>query len=122
MRSTDPRLVRKDEQFKVDKTWGWEIWLANTPLYCGKQLFMYHGKASSQHFHIEKTETLYVVHGQLQLDLWEDAKTRTEVLDKGDSFLITPGLVHKLSAPNGDLILHEFSTEHFEHDSYRVAR
>ena len=120
--NNDPRLIKKTDQVKVPKTWGYEIWIANSPLYCGKKLFIEHNKCSSQHFHMQKTETLYVVAGRLKLDLWEDAQVTTIILEQGDSFLITPGLVHKLTAHDGDVILHEFSTEHFDHDSYRVSR
>ena len=120
--SSDPRFITKANQLKVDKSWGYEIWIANSPLYCGKKLFIKHNHCSSQHFHMRKTETLYVVSGRLKLDLWENAQTTTLMLEKGDSFLITPGLVHKLTAPDGDVVLHEFSTEHFDDDSYRIAR
>ena len=118
----DGRLVREFNQPKHRKAWGHEIWIANSNLYCGKKIFINADQSTSQHFHEKKTETLYVVSGQLKIELWEDNSYTNFILSEGDSYLVTPGLVHRLTAYKGDLVLHEFSTEHFEYDSYRVPR
>src|SRR3990172_2964236 len=94
--SIDIRLVRKIDQKFIPKTWGHEIWIANSSLYCGKELFIKAGSSSSQHFHLIKTETLFVQLGNLHLLIWENAQEKEFFLHPGDSFLITPGLVHKL--------------------------
>jgi len=116
------RLTKLEHQTIKDKTWGYEVWIANSPLYCGKLLHIEQGCKTSQHFHIRKTETMYVASGVLELKIWEDAEERTMYLEAGDSYLITPGLVHQLIAPHTDVEVYEFSTEHFEDDSFRVRR
>ena len=52
-------------------------------------------------------------------DDFSDAKTVT--LKKGDKFYIPPGLRHMMEGIT-DVELFEFSTEHFEEDSYRIVR
>ena len=45
----------------------------------------------------------------------------TIILKPGDKFYIPPGLRHMMEGIT-DVELFEFSTEHFEEDSYRVVR
>ena len=61
---------------KVDKPWGYEIWMANNEAndYCGKILFIKKGFESSLHFHYEKAETLYVQSGLLKVKLIDTQK------------------------------------------------
>ena len=47
------------------KGWGYENWLVNTELYCGKILHFNHGKQCSLHYHKIKDETFY-------WDMWYD--------------------------------------------------
>ena len=55
---------------KVDKDWGYELWLANNEQenYCGKILFIREGYKGSMHFHNEKHETFYILEGKLKVD------------------------------------------------------
>ena len=55
----------------VEKSWGSETWLANSALYCGKDLFIKKGKWISLHYHKLKTETFYV-QGRIQLVYYEN--------------------------------------------------
>ena len=108
----------------VDKGWGWERWIVNNPLYCGKLLFCERGNKCSFHYHILKDETFYLQSGKLILrysdgDSLEEAEEI--VLEPGDKFYIYPGLRHQREAVE-DSELFEFSTEHFDSDSYRVQR
>jgi len=108
----------------VDKGWGWERWIVNKPQYCGKLLFFEKGKKCSFHYHILKDETFYLQSGKLILrysdgDSLEEAEEI--VLEPGDKFYIYPGLRHQMEAIE-DSELFEFSTEHFDSDSYRVQR
>ena len=109
------------QQHTVIKDWGYETWFANSPLYCGKMLFIKKGYSSSLHFHAKKTETIVVTKGQLSLILLKDEEEIWTELYEDCSVLITPGLVHRLYARDTDVILHEFSTEHFDSDSFRIA-
>ena len=46
---------------------------------------------------------------------------RTITLNKGERFYVYPGLRHQMQAYE-DTELIEFSTQHFEDDSYRVIK
>lgn len=106
------------------KGWGWENWIVNNELYCGKQLKFYSGKKCSWHYHKIKDETFYVGYGVFTVltgedDNIEEAKRIT--LKEGDSLHIPPGLRHQMIART-DAMLWEFSTQHFEEDSYRIIK
>jgi len=108
----------------VDKGWGYEKWIVNKPQYCGKLLFFEKGKKCSFHYHVEKDETFYLQSGKLIVrysdeDSLEDAKEL--VLMPGENFYVYPGLRHQMEAIE-DSELFEFSTEHFEEDSYRIIK
>jgi len=116
----DPK--RRGQNPIHEKSWGYEVWIANSELYCGKKLVIVPLKSSSLHFHVKKTEHIYVQHGELELQLIENKQETLHTLYPGDWVLITPGLVHKLLNPCTDknTVLFEFSTEHFDDDSYRI--
>jgi quercetin dioxygenase-like cupin family protein len=106
------------------KGWGHEVWIVNKPEYCGKLLYFNKGKKCSWHYHKLKDETFYVGSGAIELLYGDDDdinQANIVVLLKGDSFHIYPGLRHQMRAIN-DTELYEFSTEHFEEDSYRVIK
>jgi len=106
----------------VPKGWGKEIWIANNDKYCGKILCMDRGKGFSDHFHINKTETFYVLCGFGTLILREkDGREYTYQLEKGMCIDITPGLMHEIKA-SCYLELMEVSTHHEDEDSYRVKK
>ncbi len=110
----------------VSKGWGYEDWLVNKPDYCGKVLFLKKGKRLSWHYHKLKDETFYVHDGKLELkygfmDDIESTATTTTVLEPGDTFHIPIGLRHQLIALL-DSHVFEFSTTHFDEDSYRIIK
>lgn len=115
-------ITRNSKQHRAAKAWGEEVWLANSPLYCGKRLFIRQGYGSSMHFHVLKTETIVVESGSLELKILEEGEETRYILFPGDSILITPGLMHQLIAKTEDVVLYEFSTQHFDSDSYRIRR
>jgi len=108
----------------VNKGWGYEKIIANSPLYCGKLLHFYKGKRLSFHYHCLKTETFYLAVGQILLkysegDKLEEAKEL--ILYPGDSFDVPIGLRHQMIAiEESDLF--EFSTQHFDSDSIRIIK
>ena len=118
-------MVEKNMEIKhVDKGWGYEKWIVNKEEYCGKLLFFEKGKKCSFHYHVYKDETFYLQSGKLIVrysdeDSLEDAKEL--VLMPGENFYVYPGLRHQMEAIK-DSELFEFSTEHFEEDSYRIVR
>jgi mannose-6-phosphate isomerase-like protein (cupin superfamily) len=108
----------------VDKGWGYEEVLVNTPKYCSKILHMNKGKKLSWHYHKIKDETFYVENGKALLYYGEDEDIETaytRVLNPGDIFHIPTGLIHRLEALENSRIF-EFSTQHFDYDSYRVLK
>jgi mannose-6-phosphate isomerase-like protein (cupin superfamily) len=110
---------------RVDKKWGYELWIHNDSDYCGKLLvFNKCGDKFSMHYHLKKKETWYVQRGGFIFN-WidvENGKLHTKVLAIGDSVLIDRGLPHQLEAMMDESTIFEVSTEHFDEDSYRIYR
>lgn len=109
------------ELHKVEKGWGHELWIHNSPEYCGKLLVFKAGKKFSMHFHKIKQESWYVSKGQFQYT-WVDMSTgtlHTDYLKEGDALTIMPYHPHQLEALE-DGIIFEVSTQHFDEDSYRL--
>lgn len=108
----------------VEKGWGYELWIVNNEQYCGKILHLNAGKKFSWHYHKLKHETFYVRNGRVKLlyGYDEDINKAIEiVLGPDSSFTIPPGLIHQLIALE-DTDVFEFSTTHFDEDSYRVIK
>ena len=108
----------------VPKGWGYEKWLCSTEEYCGKLLHFIKGKKCSWHYHKLKDETFYLQEGKLLLRYSEkdDIEKATQlVLERGDKFHIYRGLRHQMFAME-DTDMFEFSTQHFDEDSYRVIK
>jgi quercetin dioxygenase-like cupin family protein len=108
----------------VDKGWGYEKWIVNKEEYCGKLLFFKQGKQCSWHYHKIKDETFYLQSGKLQIfygsnDSLKEAKTF--IMNPGDNMHIPIYTKHKMLAIE-DSELFEFSTQHFDEDSYRIEK
>jgi len=108
----------------VKKGWGFERWIINKPEYCGKLLFFEKGKRCSWHRHVLKDEVFYLQSGKMIVKFSEhDDIDRADeiILEAGQNFYIYPGLRHQMIALE-DSELFEFSTEHFDSDSYRIQK
>ena len=122
----------------VGKTWGYEKWLENNDLYCGKLLFFVKGLSCSAHYHKVKTETFYLHSGLVEVRFSDNAEMikkqvdtcglrgifdhmEKEILEPGDTFFVPPGRVHMMIGLM-DSELFEFSTHHEESDSVRLFR
>jgi mannose-6-phosphate isomerase-like protein (cupin superfamily) len=107
---------------KVNKGWGHELIIHNDEKYCGKLLFFNAQKRCSLHYHKLKCETFYVQSGRLLLRYRElnETEEKEVLLQAGDKFEVHPGLVHQMLACT-DVELFEFSTQHFDDDSYRIT-
>ncbi len=126
---------------KYIKGWGYELWVHNDADYCGKELVLYAGKYCSIHYHKIKKETFYVTSGLMTVELYDqpfevengDLVRTLEELDgtgrlkvealsmgPGDSLLIEPGTPHRFYGLEKQTRFMEFSTQHFEEDSYRI--
>ena len=110
---------------RVEKKWGYELWIHNDTDYCGKLLiFNKPGDKFSMHYHMIKDETWYVQNGAFQFD-WIDTENGERCytqIQKGDIVEIKKGLPHQLTALIDEATIFEVSTQHFDEDSYRVYR
>ena len=110
---------------RVEKKWGYELWIHNDNEYCGKLLVFTKDRSRfSMHYHLQKKETWYVQEGRFQFNYIdvENGKLKGTQLEKGQSVLIERGQPHQLIALEDNSIVFEVSTEHFDEDSYRVYR
>jgi quercetin dioxygenase-like cupin family protein len=108
----------------VDKGWGWERWIVNGSEYCGKLLYFENGKRCSWHYHKLKDEVFYLQSGMMMVYYSEDDDITTAkqiILTPGDNFHVYRGLRHQMVALL-DSELFEFSTTHFDSDSYRIIK
>ena len=126
--STDPN-VDKEQDNKgyeyVDKGWGSEKIIINTPWYCGKILHIDKDKSCSMHMHRDKHETFHVIEGSMILTTI-DTKTAEKIanyLYEGDTFVLPPMTPHKFTTIDvtGCTFI-EFSTNDLPSDSYRVEK
>ena len=107
----------------VPKGWGYEKWIANCPEYCGKLLFFVKGKKCSWHYHEIRTRcSIFILVRQLVFGRDDDIlKAEKQILIQGDKFHVPRGLRHQMFALK-DTELFEFSTQHFDDDSYRILK
>tara|TARA_R110000851_G_scaffold108257_1_gene229337 strand:+ start:6058 stop:6417 length:360 start_codon:yes stop_codon:yes gene_type:complete len=108
----------------VSKGWGFEKWIVNCKKYCGKLLYFVKGKKCSWHYHKIKDEVFYIQSGKILLKFSDndDIMNANEiVLNAGDNFHVYTGLRHQMIALE-DTELFEFSTQHFDEDSYRLQK
>jgi mannose-6-phosphate isomerase-like protein (cupin superfamily) len=100
------------------------MWIANSALYCGKILQFHKGKRCSLHYHKVKTESFYLESGRLLIRVMRSPESEAIEqfeMSQGTCMDIPPGLVHQMEALE-DAELIEFSTQHFESDSYRLVK
>lgn len=105
------------------KGWGEEVWIINTDKYCGKLLKFNQGASFSDHFHIKKEETWYVLEGRLELRYYNlaNADRLVVTLNPGAVVHIPPSTPHQLIALEPSVVI-EVSTPHDEADSYRIGK
>lgn len=134
----------------VSKPWGYEDWIANSPLYCGKDLFIKKDKRLSLHYHKLKTETFFIQSGIVELVFYQDVALdeRFKSWDDFDKIVYTYGEtmedVERYPADLEEVVLNpgdsfqvpvgmrhtlfafqdahifEFSTQHFDEDSIKI--
>ena len=97
------------------KDWGIEIKIVNNKLYAGKLLRIKAGKRTSLHMHRKKDETIYVLGGNLLVEL----NGKRMILTDGDSIRIKPKTWHRLTGKTECLLI-EFSNPHRESDVVRI--
>jgi mannose-6-phosphate isomerase len=94
---------------RVDKPWGHELIWAHTERYVAKVLHINQGHRLSRQYHKVKDETLFVESGEMELEVGEGDDARVLTMKAGDSFHVTPGTVHRMTAVR-DVRVFEVST------------
>jgi mannose-6-phosphate isomerase-like protein (cupin superfamily) len=115
--------ITPDDMHFVEKVWGWERWICNNEKYCGKILHFFDGHHCSWHVHKLKEEHFYVSTGTIEITFGYDediAKAEKKILNTEDAFHVPIGLIHQMRGVGGDAEMFEFSTQHFDSDSYRI--
>lgn len=108
----------------VPKGWGFEKWIVNSEEYCGKLLYFVKGKKCSWHYHVLKDEVFYIQSGKILVRFSDEDNIQNAeevILTRGDNFHVYRGLRHQMEALE-DTELFEFSTQHFDSDSYRIQK
>ena len=108
----------------VPKGWGFEKWIVNNEKYCGKLLYFAKNMKCSWHYHKIKDEVFYIQSGKILVKYSDDDDlqlAKEVILEPGDRFHVYVGLRHQMIALE-DTELFEFSTQHFDSDSYRVIK
>jgi len=98
----------------VQRPWGTETFLVETPDYLGKLLYYEAGKAGGLQMHVEKDEAFHLVSGEAWVD--SDDGTGTLIRQKmtpGMTFHIPNGAPHRFEAVV-DCFVFEVSTPHYE--------
>ena len=127
MPDKEPRFLPRTTELPmkhVEKGWGWERWICNGPEYCGKLLFFNKGKKCSWHVHRLKDEVFYLQSGKMLVKYSDEddiSQAKELILNPGDNFHVYRGLRHRMIALE-DSELFEFSTQHFDSDSYRLEK
>jgi len=95
---------------RVDKPWGYELIWGHTDQYVGKILHVEAGQALSLQYHEVKDETMYLLSGEIQIELGDhEDELESYDLKPGQSVHLTPGRRHRLTARSTSDVL-EVST------------
>lgn len=93
----------------AEKPWGREIYIAETPYYVAKIVYINPNESMSMHYHVQRHETLYFQTPDCTLEVEGEEPITPDV---GEAFAISPGVKHRLAAgPLGGRIF-EVSTPH----------
>jgi mannose-6-phosphate isomerase len=95
----------------VPKPWGREVIFAENDRYAGKLLYLNAGHALSLQYHERKDETLYVLEGEVGLEVEEDGTMCHRTLAPGDAYRIRPGIKHRMRADKSCVIFEVSSPE-----------
>ncbi len=97
--STPLPEIRRVDETKVDKPWGYELRWAITDRYLGKVLHLNKGEALSLQYHRQKDECQYLIKGEIEMELGgADGILTKHRMRAGDTIHLTPGTRHRLTA------------------------
>lgn len=95
----------------VPKPWGSELIFAETERYAGKLLRIKAGQSLSLQYHERKDETIYVLTGEVVLEVEEEGTMRERRLAEGEAYRIRPGVRHRMRADRDCTLLEVSSPE-----------
>jgi len=101
---------------RVEKPWGWEELLEVNERYVLKRIFLARWERTSLQYHERKVETVFVLEGQLVVELGEDEEV---TLWPREFLTIKAGDRHRMTAKMGDALYLEASSPELE-DVVRV--
>ena len=110
-------LLGDTSEARVDKAWGYEQLLHNGDYCCKLLVYTQPGKASSLHFHDQKTETFVVTSGLFDIEIGDDPPCRC---DRGWTVTLHPGTKHRIRCIRPGVIV-EASTHDFPYDCVRLV-
>ena len=113
------RLIQRFGPRTLEREWGEEIIIAETPQYLGKLLKMRAGTQGGLQAHRIKEETFFLASGRA-IVVHDDGQGRLleTPMGPGESYYIPPGAVHQVRAVT-DCVFFETSTAVYE-DRVRV--
>lgn len=98
--------------YKVEKPWGYELWLELNKFYAYKLISMKQGFKSSLQLHEFKYESNYVIEGQAEVLLEnEDGEMVSQIFRAGEGWTVPTGRKHRVIAQTDYKAL-EVSTPH----------
>ena len=113
--------------YRVEKPWGYELWLELNEFYVYKLIHMNKGNQSSLQMHDYKYETNYVIEGEAEVLLEDDeGNLQSQIFKAGDGWSVPIGRKHRVIATE-DYTALEVSTPHlndvirFQDDTNRVS-
>ena len=108
LKHTD-KIDEKGDNF-IEKPWGSETIIETNNFYTVKKLFMKTGHKCSLQLHRKKHETIYVLEGIMKLWLNEEGD-KYEILTEGNTFVIEPGVIHRMESVEDCLYLESSTSE-----------
>lgn len=98
----------------IHKPWGKEVWLHLDNNYCYKRIHINAGYKTSYQYHVQKSETNYIIQGKAEIWLEdENGIVQKYEMNEGDYFTVPPPRKHRVIAIT-DVILQEVSTPHVD--------
>lgn len=108
------RLIERYEPQTLIRNWGKEVFIAETPHYLGKLLYMDAGTKGGLQYHVEKDETFYLLSGCAWVRSDDGTGELIQVcMHPGEAYHIPPGAPHQVEAIT-DCIFVEASTPHYD--------
>jgi len=98
--------------YRVEKPWGYELWLELNEFYAYKLIHMKEGNKSSLQSHDYKYETNYVIEGSAEVLLEDDnGELKSQIFEAGNGWSVPISKKHRVIARTNYTAL-EVSTPH----------